>query len=193
VTLARRTLERRLGGTAAEGSEDAPLPPEFDERRGTFVTLRRYPSGTLRGCIGFPRGVLPLRRGIPEAALAAAREDPRFRPVDASELGSLTVEVSILSVPEVIEGKAPAERLAAVKVGRDGLIIEGHGASGLLLPQVAPEQGWTERELLEGTCEKAGLPLDAWKDPRVRLLRFEARVFAESSPRGDVVELAPGA
>jgi len=130
--------------------------------------------------------VIPLRRGIPEAAIAAAREDPRFPPVGADELGALTVEVSILTPPEPLPAGEPAARRAAVRVGRDGLIVEGYGRSGLLLPQVAPEQGWTAEELLNGTCEKAGLAPDAWRDPTVRVLRFRAEVFAESTPRGAI-------
>jgi AMMECR1 domain-containing protein len=49
--------------------------------------------------------------------------------------------------------------------------------SGLLLPQVAVEQGWSREELLEWTCRKAGLPPDAWKDPRTEIFVFSADVF----------------
>jgi uncharacterized protein (TIGR00296 family) len=188
VRLARATLDREIGGRAAPGGESAEAePPLFGERRGAFVTLRRYPSGALRGCIGFPRGTLPLRRAVPEAALAAARDDPRFRPVGPEELGAVTVEVSILSPPEPLPEGSPADRLAAVRVGRDGLIVEGFGTSGLLLPQVAPEQGWDAEALLDGTCEKAGLPPGSWRDRRVRVYRFRADVCAETAPRGPIV------
>jgi uncharacterized protein len=194
VPWARGTLERELGPSATRSVVDGgSLPSEFEEKRGAFVTLKRHPSGDLRGCIGYPLPILPLRLAVARAAVAAATEDPRFPPVASEELPWLTVEVSVLTVPEPVPGSRPADRLAEVTVGRDGLIVEGYGTSGLLLPQVGPEQGWDARELLEGTCEKAGLPPDAWRDPRVRVLRFRADVFAEASPRGEVVQVGrPG-
>ncbi|MGA8542636.1 MAG: TIGR00296 family protein [Thermoplasmata archaeon] len=189
VRLARSSLEHSLGGVpeAAEAGKGNGLPKVFDEPRGVFVTLRRHPSGDLRGCVGFPLPVFPLRKAIPDAAMSAATEDPRFSPVGPSELGSLTVEVSILTVPVPVRASRPEEMVREIQVGRDGLIVDGYGTSGLLLPQVAPEQGWSSEELLEGTCEKAGLPPRAWRDPKVHVRRFEAEVFTERLPAGDIV------
>jgi uncharacterized protein len=168
----------------------APTSPVFAEPRGVFVTLKRYPSGDLRGCIGYPLPVLPLMSAIARAAVASATEDPRFPRVRASEVEELTVEVSVLTVPVPVTGRTPEDIVAGVKVGRDGLIVEGHGTSGLLLPQVAPEQGWSPEELLDGTCEKAGLRPGAWREPGVKVRRFEAEVFVERSPGGTVERAA---
>jgi uncharacterized protein len=194
VRWARAAIEgelshRRIPRPARMEADE--LPTEFGERRGVFVTLKRYPSGDLRGCIGFPMPVLPLGQAIARAAVAAALEDPRFPPVVADELPRLTIEVSVLSVPEPIPTGPPATRVAAVEVGRDGLIVDGYGTSGLLLPQVAPEQGWNAEELLEGACEKAGLPSDAWRDPEVRVRRFGAEIFTEIAPGGPVEREVP--
>lgn len=196
VHLARRALEPLRRGAAvrdpAEPFRRETLPPSFDERRGVFVTLLRHPSGALRGCIGFPRPVLALRVAIPQAAWAAATEDPRFPPVAGSELDRLRIEVSLLTRPEPLPALSPPERARSVRVGTDGLIVEGFGSSGLLLPQVAPEQRWDAEEFLAGTCEKAGLPADAWRSPEVRVLRFQAEVFTEASPAGPVVARSNG-
>jgi uncharacterized protein (TIGR00296 family) len=185
VRLARATLELALGPSPGRAREDL-LPPVFDEPRGVFVTLRRHPGGALRGCIGFPLPVLPLGEAVREVAVSAATQDPRFPAVRASELSTVTIEVSVLTVPVRLRATAPEEMIREVQVGRDGLIVDGYGTSGLLLPQVAPEQGWSSVELLEGTSEKAGLPARAWRDPKVRIRRFEAEVFAEHSPGGPV-------
>ncbi len=195
VRLARRALEHGLAPsppadpTAFAAAES--LPGVFAEPRGVFVTLKRHPDGALRGCIGYPLPVLPLRSAIAGAAVAAAVEDFRFRPVRAADLSRITVEVSVLTVPVPIRFTTPAEAIRAVSVGRDGLIVEGFGSSGLLLPQVAPEQGWSAEELLDGTCEKAGLPPRAWRDPRVQVRRFEAEIFRERTPAGEVVRESP--
>ncbi len=189
VQWARRSVTAALGGRGAPADRSLPSPPAgalFAEPRGVFVTLKHHPSGELRGCIGYPLPHFPLGRAIAQAALAAATEDPRFPRVRSPELSQLTFEVSILSVPVPVPGRTPAEIVAGITVGRDGLIVEGYGTSGLLLPQVAPEQGWSAEQFLDGTCEKAGLPADAWRSPGVRIRRFGAEVFAERSPHGPV-------
>jgi len=197
VRLARRALVDALGPSPSpdlvKAVAETPAIPLFDERRGVFVTLKRYPDDALRGCIGYPLPVLPLRSALAHAAVSAAVEDFRFRPVRASDLPRLTVEVSVLTVPVPLHFATPDEAIRAVTVGRDGLIIEGFGSSGLLLPQVAPEEGWSAEELLDGTCEKAGLPPRAWRDPRVKVRRFEAEIFREVEPGGEVVRVEPAA
>ena len=83
-----------------------------------------------------------------------------------------------------IAGMNPLEEIDpadpdAIVVGRHGLVVEQGMRRGLLLPQVAPEWGWTRDEFLRHTCRKAGLPLDAWQHG-ARVYRFEADVFGES-------------
>jgi uncharacterized protein (TIGR00296 family) len=189
VRTARKALELgvrtgRLTPSVAP-PEEGPVPEELRPRRGVFVTLESYPSGRLRGCIGFPLPVLPAHRALAEAAVAAGLEDPRFRPVRAEELDALTVEVSILSVPERLPGP-PETREAEVRVGRDGLLLEAARTSGLLLPQVAVEEGWDARRFLEGVCEKSGLESNAWRTASTTISRFHAEVYREIAPRGRV-------
>jgi uncharacterized protein (TIGR00296 family) len=155
--------------------------------RGAFVTLNTL-DGELRGCIGIPYPVKPLGEAVVHAAVGAAAHDPRFPRVKASELDSLTVEVSALTEPEEIECKA-RELPNHVRVGTDGLIVSAMGTSGLLLPQVATEMGLTPDTFLSLTCEKAGLFPDAWLESGVKVRRFQAEIFAEATPRGVVGEL----
>ncbi len=183
VRTARRAVVAALGGRSSPAELPADPTGLFREHRGVFVTWYAHPSHGLRGCVGFPRPVLPLATGLPEAAVAAALDDPRFPSVTLAELGALVVEVSVLSP---FESLGIDQRPTGVKVGRDGLVIESDAASGLLLPQVAPEQGWSATEFLEGVCEKAGLPPTAWRSPRAQLFRFTTEAFAERSPDGPV-------
>jgi AMMECR1 domain-containing protein len=53
------------------------------------------------------------------------------------------------------------------------------GRSGLLLPQVATEQGWNREEFLVHTCRKAGLADDAWRERDTVIEIFTAIVFGE--------------
>ena len=192
VEWARAAIRRHLAGLSPRDPADpipgvSPPPALFEERRGVFVTLHRFPQGNLRGCIGFPLPHLRLSEGIPRAAVAAAVEDRRFPPVTSDELSRIQVEVSLLTVPHPVEAD-PRENLPdAVVVGRDGLLVDGWGTSGLLLPQVAVELDWDSRRFLDETCVKAGLPPDAWLDRAVKVRAFEAEIFRETSPGGPAV------
>ena len=156
------------------------LTPVFSEKRGVFVTLTQ--GGRLRGCIGFPFPVMPLGEAIREAAVAAALQDPRFPPVTGAELSSITVEVTVLTLPQKLACE-PDQRPSHIEVGRHGLIIKGMGTSGLLLPQVATEYGWDSTTFLDHTCAKAGLPGRCWTSNRVEVLTFEGQIFHQQ-PQG---------
>lgn len=165
----------------------------LSEMRGVFVTLNGPgpAEGRLRGCIGFPMPVKHLGDAVTQGAMAAASEDPRFPPVEPSELDSITVEVSVLTPPQDLD--IPRREIPShVRIGQDGLLISTSYASGLLLPQVATEFEMDQIEFLSQACLKAGLPPDAWLDPRTRIQVFQAEIFAEKKPRGDVVRMTGG-
>jgi AmmeMemoRadiSam system protein A len=149
--------------------EDPPAGP-LRAAGAAFVTLTR--GGRLRGCIGYTEALHPLYRTVQECAVAAATEDPRFPRVKEGELDSLRVEVSVLTP------LAPV-RPEDVVVGLHGLVVERGGRKGLLLPQVALEYGWDREAFLARTCEKAGLPPEAWRQEGTRILGFTAQVFGE--------------
>jgi len=173
LRIARGALEAHLAGKAYRLP---PAPRVFSEKRGVFVTLTE--QGMLRGCIGLPLPVLPLGEALIDAAVSAGTGDPRFPPVSREEILQIRMEVTVLSVPELLACH-PAERPERVEVGRHGLIMKGWGRSGLLLPQVATEYRWTPTEFLEYTCGKAGLPPGCWKSPHVEVLTFEGQIFSE--------------
>jgi AmmeMemoRadiSam system protein A len=168
LELARSTLE------AYYAHRDLPKIQNpsagLREPCGAFVTLTE--QGELRGCIGHLRSEQELYHTIQQMAVAAATQDPRFRPVSAKELAQIHIEISVLS---------PMIKVADVKeieIGRDGLYIVSGFQSGVLLPQVATEWGWDRDEFLEQVCRKAGLQRNAWKSGST-LYRFGAQVFEE--------------
>jgi len=150
---------------------------KFSFNSGVFVTLNN--ADGLRGCIGFPMPDKKLSNGIIDAAIAAATEDPRFSPVKINELSDIVFEVTVLTPPVEITVTDPMEYLEKIKVGRDGLIIRNSFSSGLLLPQVPVEYDWNVEEFLQHTCEKAGLEMDAWKNEKVKIEKFEGIVYKE--------------
>ncbi len=159
--------DRRL--VLAEGRHDIRLH-ELQQARGLFVTLTK--RGQLRGCIGRITSDEPLATLLPTVALESALRDTRFAPVNADELNDLTVEVSILTPPQMIRS---AQEIVA---GRDGVVLQYEGHSGVFLPQVWQETGWTRVEFLrELASQKAGLDPDAWQ--HAQLSTFRAQVFSE--------------
>ncbi|AIC14645.1 TIGR00296 family protein [Nitrososphaera viennensis] len=187
VRLARLAVEKYVTESVAITNPARELA-----KSGVFVTINNYHLAgrgeDLRGCIGFPLPYKGLHQSVIEAAIAAATQDPRFPPVDGKELEHLTFEVSVLTEPEEIPG-SPAGRKKHVVIGRDGLLLKWKHGSGLLLPQVPVELAWDIDEYLANICYKAGAPPDAWLDPSSRLYTFQAQVFKEEKPRGNVVQL----
>ncbi|MEM3514914.1 MAG: TIGR00296 family protein [Candidatus Hadarchaeum sp.] len=184
VKIARRTIETYL--YSGKILPRPKVPTKLLEPGGVFVTLTK--NGELRGCIGHPMPNLPLIDALIDSAISAATRDPRFPPVSPKELQHIGIEVSVLTKPETLKAEHPKEYPKLIKIGRDGLIVEGMGCAGLLLPQVAVEYGWDAEEFLSNTCIKAGLMPDCWLERGVRVSRFSAQVFCEKKPGGEVTE-----
>jgi AmmeMemoRadiSam system protein A len=171
LQVARRSVAAAARGVDA-AIDDLPTEHTLFQNGAAFVTLHEK-DGAVRGCVGTTAAVRPLVEVVSEMARAAALRDPRFPPVLPDEVQELEIEISVLGLPE------PVLALAEVQIGRHGLLIEGRGRRGLLLPQVASEREWIASTFAEQTCFKAGLDNDAYLDEDVELYKFEAVVFNE--------------
>jgi uncharacterized protein (TIGR00296 family) len=162
--------------------------PILEKKCGVFITLNEHAKGSkgLRGCIGLPYPTKPLIDAVIEAAENSAFDDPRFPPVKAEELKGITIEVSVLTPPELVKVDNSNDYSNHIKVGRDGLIIGKGWRRGLLLPQVPVEWGWNSCEFLSQCCVKAGLTPDEWKKPGTEIYRFQAILFKEDEPEGNI-------
>jgi AmmeMemoRadiSam system protein A len=143
------------------------------EKRGAFVTLKK--SGHLRGCIGYIKAVKPLWETVQEMAVAAAFHDPRFPSLKPDEIRDITFEISVLSPLRRIKD------INEIEVGKHGLYIVCGYNSGLLLPQVAAEYEWDKESFLKETCNKAGLPPQAWKNKETQIYIFSADYFGDTA------------
>ena len=189
VRLARRAVERFLEtGERIRAPQD--IPEKLRRPGAAFVTIEVFVDEghrDLRGCIGYTEPVKPLVDTVIDVAIEAAVHDPRFPPMTPGETGMVTFEVSVLSEKEPLPSD-PSRRPESIVIGRHGLIVERGAYRGLLLPQVPVEYGWDEETFLAETCVKAGLHPTCWLDPDTRFYRYEARIFREKRPRGDVEE-----
>jgi len=168
---ARQTLEAFLKTGA---KTPVPVPPaerngELSQRTGVFVTIKK--DGRLRGCVGALSPRKALWETVADRTLAAATQDPRFKPLTRKE-GPFTLEISLLT---------PLRKLSSWRDFRlgDGALLVLDGKSGLLLPQVAAENNWSRDQFLENLALKAGLPARAYRDRRGALYTYSAQVFSE--------------
>ena len=129
VKLARYSLETFVK-THKPAKLPENLPAEMLNRRaGAFVSLHK--DNKLRGCIGT---ILPTTANIAEEilqnAISACSRDPRFSPVEESELDDIVYSVDILGEPERIFSEKDLD------VKKYGVIVENNGRRGLLLPDL---------------------------------------------------------
>lgn len=167
AALAKRAVEAYvLSHRVLADPDEVREAPEVKERRaGVFVCLKR--RGDLRGCIGtFLPATKNLYFEIVKNAIAAATEDPRFPPVQQSELPEIDCSVDVLTEPERVAG--PSE----LDPKQYGLIVVKGARKGLLLPDL--EGVNTVAEQLRITKIKAGIDPG---DHNVELYRFSVERY----------------
>ncbi len=181
LSAAQRTFLLQTGREAMEAAVRAvppPARPTTDPRLrqpcGAFATLTI--SGELRGCVGYPEPLHPLVEAVARSSVKAALADHRFDPVVPDELRLIRLELSVLS------SRVPIGSVAEIEVGRDGLCLEQGNVTGLLLPQVAVEQGWNAETFLRMLFRKCDLPPLPPGTPGLSLYRFTAEHFSGDPP-----------
>lgn len=169
---AREVIRAALGGPPAV----RPRAPALERSAAAFVTLR-HPSGELQGCIGTiePRG--PLADAVASGARSAAFHDPRGRRLDLKAADDLFIEVSVLSPLEPIAFHDEASARAALRPGRDGVVLRCNGHQGTFLPQMWPRLG-DAANFLDELKRKAGFSRDFWS-PSIQLWRYTVEPFSD--------------
>jgi len=169
IELARKAIKSKFSNEKI----NIPDKKEFKQARGVFVTLTK--KGNLRGCIGLTHGIYSIGEAVVKMAKSAAFEDPRFNSVKENEINDIKIEISILTEPSEVKGEIAKN----FELGKDGLICEFMGYSGLFLPQVAIEHKMDKIEFLENLCQKAGMPKDYWQNKNVKFKKFQVQSFRE--------------
>jgi AmmeMemoRadiSam system protein A len=170
----RSGLEARQPAVIDANAYPATLSP----RRASFVTL--HAGEKLRGCVGTLEPRVSLAEDVNRNAYAAAFRDTRFQPLQADELATLSLQISVLSTPEIIDFDSEASLLASVRPGIDGLILQEHDVRSTFLPSVwesLPEP----KQFLAHLKLKAGLAADYWSST-LRIWRYTTESFAASVP-----------
>jgi AmmeMemoRadiSam system protein A len=173
--LAVTAVEARLATRPFDGRPPASVA--LRALGASFVTLES--AGALRGCIGTLEPVRPLYRDVVRNAIRAAH-DPRLPPVTAAEWPGLDVKVSVLSNAEPMPVTCPAELLAALRPGVDGLILTDGRQRATFLPTV-----WRKlpdpRQFVAALLDKGGWPTGVWPTG-LTAQRYTAQEYHATSP-----------
>lgn len=161
LALAKASIAHGLQTSRPLPIDLSELPEALRETRATFVTLQI--QGQLRGCIGRLEAERPLAVDIADNAFAAAFRDPRFPPLQESELDSLEIHLSLLSPAEPMHYSSEDDLISQMRPGIDGLILQEGAHRGTFLPSVW-ESLSDPRQFLRHLKQKAGLPPDYWSE-----------------------------
>jgi len=171
LALARNQILFRLQGGGL--LEVKTTDPQLLEPGSCFVSLHRRHDHGLRGCVGRMDAAAPLVIAVRDIAVSVLG-DPRFRnqPITLAELPQLEIDINVISPLRPVAGPLEFDPLV------DGIHLTIDGRSGVFLPQVARETGWTREQLLARLCtEKLDLPPDAWQSPEARLQVFSTHML----------------
>jgi AmmeMemoRadiSam system protein A len=181
LKLARQTLEMYLKNGTMPKVDRGQLSERLIAEKGCFVTLDKKDYG-LRGCIGYIMPIKPLYQSIMDNAVNAAIHDPRFPQVAYNELPDITIDISVLTVPQDLPFSSPQDLLAKLVPLRDGVILKTQYGSSTFLPQVWGDLPDKEQFLAQ-LCRKHGAPADEWRKPDVSVQTYRAVVFGEEAAK----------
>lgn len=175
LKLARATIKSELIQNLKIESPEY-ISSALQKKCGCFVTLHK--AGVLRGCIGTIEPVRPLISGVEANAIHAAFRDPRFPPLTAKELPEIEIEISVLTIPTVIDFVDAEDLKRKLKPGIHGVILSRGSCAATFLPQVW-EQLQDKEVFLEHLCQKAGLVKNCWREPNTNVKVYEVEYFSE--------------
>lgn len=178
LKAARLAISALLGADCHPPEATADTLPALMETHGCFVTLHK--AGKLRGCIGTIEPANALIINVKDNATKAAFSDPRFPPVTAEELPEIEIEISVLTVPKLLDYTDAEDLLRKLEPGVHGVILSQGWHAATFLPQVWAQLPRKE-SFLSNLCVKAGLPQTAWKDKKTHVKVYEVTYFSESS------------
>ena len=152
------------------------LPAVLTQNRASFVTLRRF--GELRGCTGSLQASQPLAVDVAKTACQTALCDPRFNPLQTTEVDETHIEISVLSPLTPIEVDTEAQLLATLLPEVDGVVLEAGHRRATFLPKVW-EQVPDAQSFLGELKHKAGLSQNYWSSD-IKLYRYHTETFSEA-------------
>ncbi|MGB7930952.1 MAG: AmmeMemoRadiSam system protein A [Gammaproteobacteria bacterium] len=178
LRIAYQSIRSGLEASQPAAISNDGVPARLSARRASFVTL--HADEKLRGCIGSLEPRTSLAEDVSFNAYAAAFRDTRFQPLQANEIDILSLDISVLSRPEMLDFDSESSLLGIVRPGVDGLILQEHDFRSTFLPSVW-ESLPDPAHFLGHLKLKAGLATDYWS-ASIRVWRYTTESFGTSVP-----------
>lgn len=175
--IARESINHGLAAGQPLPIDTARFDDVLQQQASSFVTLTREQQ--LRGCIGSLVATQALVEDVAQHAHASAFRDPRFPPLQQSELSAIHIEISVLTPEQLIDCYDEQSLLAQLIPFEDGLTLRDRHYQATFLPSVW-KQLPDKTAFVQHLKAKAGMPLDYWSDT-LKAYRYRSLSFAENS------------
>jgi len=176
LELARESVETYLNRGKKIEINEKNVPERLREKKACFVTFTK--NNELRGCIGHILPQIPLYKCVIENSINAAVNDERFQAVRANEMKDIKIEISILSLPNLLAHENFSELLEKLKPYEHGVILKREEQQSTYLP-IVWEQIPEKEVFLSSLCIKGKMESECWKDNQTEVYTYSANAFKE--------------
>jgi len=176
LELARKSAETYLKKGEKLEINEKEIPERLKIKKGCFVTFTK--SNQLRGCIGDILPQVPLYECVIENSINAAVNDGRFNPMVYREMEEINIDISILTIPILLEHRDSEELLAKLKSFEQGVVLKRGLHQSTYLP-IVWEQIPYKQDFLSNLCIKGQMEADCWEDSETEIYVYTAEDFAE--------------
>lgn len=175
LNVSRTALQAYIATGRVPAIDESSVPADLKMIKGCFVTLKK--NGDLRGCIGHIQPQEPLYRCVIDNTINAAVNDGRFLPVAVSELKSISIEISVLSVPKKLAVSSGIDLMNKLS-SSDGVVLRQGLRESTYLPQVW-EQLPDKEQFLSSLCLKGSMPQNCWNSTATEVYTYKDFAFSE--------------
>jgi len=179
LTFARAILSESFNHSKPEPSDSwvkglcQNVSLSQNEPTAVFVTLKN--KNELRGCIGSLSPEKTLLLTLAKTTLQTAFSDPRFSPLQPTELNDINIEISLLSPMQSIKS------IDEIKPQEHGVYLRSKKGNGLFLPQVW-KQIPDKKDFIDELCmNKAKISPAMLQDPDTQMFVFTVVKINEES------------
>lgn len=167
LSIAKEAIASKFDGSDIDKYIYLNQYPALGVNKATFVTLTLH--GQLRGCIGSLIARRPLIDDLISNAQSAAFNDPRFSPLTPSEFQNVTIEVSLLSEPLLLQYSDTVDLKSKIRINEDGIILRYGNNQATFLPQV-----WEELNDFESFFAHLGMKAGLGSNP----LQYHPEIYS---------------